>query len=82
MNETAENLCAAWKNSPIGKTVTAISTQVNKAAQCLKDRWDNSSVGQFCRKAVNTVTEFYEKNKTVINFVFDQRLLPYVLWRQ
>ena len=67
LNETAENLCAAWKNSPIGKTVTAISTQVNKAAQYIGEKWNNSAVGQFCQKAANTVSEFYEKHKVAIN---------------
>ena len=69
LSDTAENLCAAWNNSAIGKTVTAISTQVNKAAQCIGEKWDNSALGKFCDKAANSVKDFYEEHKTVINFI-------------
>ena len=35
----------------------------------LKEAWDNSSIGQFANKAVNLVSAFYEKHKTVINII-------------
>ncbi len=35
----------------------------------LKEAWDNSSIGQFANKAVNSVAAFYEKYKTAINII-------------
>ncbi len=69
LNKAASSVTKAWKNSSIGKKVTATVDKVNKAAQNIKDKWNNSSIGQFCNKAKNTVTDFYEEHKTAINFV-------------
>jgi len=69
LTKAAESVSAAWHNSAIGKTVTAIGQAIDKAGTALKEKFENSSVGQFCSKVANSVSTFYEKHKTAINII-------------
>ena len=69
LTKAAESVSAAWHNSAIGKTVTAIGQAIDKAGTALKEKFENSAVGQFCSKVANSVSTFYEKHKTAINII-------------
>ncbi len=67
LSEAATVLSFAYKCSPIGLTRAAIQYCVDKAGTVLKDKWDNSPLGQFVNNTVNSAVEFYHKHEAAIN---------------
>ena len=69
VRKKAEQINTTWKNSPIGSKVTALQEQTNSAARHLYESWANGSMGEWYNETKNSITTFYEENKTAVNSI-------------
>ena len=69
LTKAAEAASAAWHNSAIGKTVTAISQSIDKAGAALKETFENSPLGKLADKAISSAAKFYNEHKVACNLI-------------
>ena len=67
ISERSEAAQKAWKNSSIGMQVTALAENANSVGRWLAEKWNNGPVAKWHESTKNSVTQFYEENKTAIH---------------